>query len=128
MLRHVAAFTAYLFAGASGLAGVASLCTDEHPPKPRVTTGRIEGSVIISNSLVSRRPRFRIYGDRGPGAQPPARSDGDDERRNVVLYLQGDMPDAQPVQAASERPAIHQQDEQFFPHILPIVRGTSVDF
>jgi len=128
MLRHVAAFTAYLFASASGLAGAASLCANEQPPKPRLTTGRIEGSVIISTSLVSRRPRFRIYGDRGPGAQPPARSDAADERRNVVIYLQGDVPDTPPLEPPAERPAIHQEDEQFSPHILPVVRGTSVDF
>ena len=86
-------------------------------------TGRIEGEVIISTALSNRRPRFRIYSDPGPGSRPPAAETN--EIRNVVLYVQ-DAPatDADPAARAS----MTQDDERFVPHVLPIVRGTTVDF
>lgn len=86
-------------------------------------TGRIEGEVIISTALSNRRPRFRIYSDPGPGSRPAAAETN--EIRNVVLYVQ-DAPatDADPAARAS----MTQDDERFVPHVLPIVRGTTVDF
>ena len=87
-------------------------------------TGRIEGAVVISTQLSSRRPRFRIYADPGPGARPPAPAPESGEIRNVVLYLQNaTAPDTAPSRAAME-----QMDERFVPHVLPVLRGTTVDF
>jgi plastocyanin len=86
-------------------------------------TGRIEGEVVISTALSNRRPRFRIYADPGTAGRPPASES--DEIRNVVLYLHG---------AASSdtmRPstaAMRQDDERFTPHVLPILRGSTVEF
>src|SRR5262245_53204708 len=62
------------------------------PPTQPAATGRIEGTVVISNALASRRPQFRIYADPGPGATPPAppRDALAAEVRNVVVYLEGD--------------------------------------
>jgi plastocyanin len=86
-------------------------------------TGRIEGEVVISTSLSTRRPRFRIYADPGPGSRPPAPETS--EIRNVVLYLQnGPASDTVPVAHAS----MSQRDERFTPHVLPILRGATVDF
>jgi plastocyanin len=85
-------------------------------------TGRIEGQVLLSTTLTSRRPRFRIYSDPGPGARPPARES--DEMRNVVLYIQR-VPGQD---AATGRATMAQRDEQFLPHVLPVARGTTVDF
>lgn len=89
---------------------------------PRAT-GRIEGEVVISTALSNRRPRFRIYADPGPGSRPPAPEQN--EIRNVVLYLQN-------APAADQAPAAHaamtQDDERFTPHVLPVLRGTTVDF
>ena len=91
-------------------------------PAPRAT-GRIEGEIVISSALASRRPRFRIYADPGPGSRPPAPET--DEIRNVVLYVQ-DAPGAP--QAPSAHAAMTQDDERFTPHVLPVLRGTTVDF
>jgi len=88
----------------------------------RPATGRIEGEVIISTALSSRRPRFRIYADPGAGRPPAPESN---EIRNVVLYVQhAPASDATPTTHASMR----QEEGRFAPHILPVLRGTTVDF
>jgi plastocyanin len=88
----------------------------------RAATGRIEGEVLISTALSSRRPRFRIYSDPG-GTRPPATES--DEIRNVVLYVQGaETSDA--VRPASA--LMRQDDERFSPHVLPVLRGSTVEF
>ena len=86
-------------------------------------TGRIEGQVLLSTTLTSRRPRFRIYSDPGPGSRPPAHEV--DEMRNVVLYVQhATMPEG----TVPARAAMAQVDEQFAPHILPVYHGATVEF
>jgi plastocyanin len=92
-------------------------------------TAAIEGRVEISRALSARRPRFRIYAEPGAGAQPPTPSPSEqDERRNIVVYIER-VPDAEG--GAAEHPehaALRQEGERFAPHILPVVRGTTVDF
>ena len=90
---------------------------------PRAATGRIEGQVLLSTTLTSRRPRFRIYADPGAGARPPAKEG--EEMRNVVLYIQH-----APVPGGAEpvRATVAQRDEQFQPHLVPVYRGATVDF
>jgi plastocyanin len=93
--------------------------------------GRIEGSVVISTALVARRPRFRIYTDPGPGSIPPSdeRTDSIAELKNVVVYL---GPEGSGRMLASspdpEHAVMSQKDEIFRPHILPVTRGSVVDF
>jgi plastocyanin len=89
---------------------------------PRAT-GRIEGEVVISTALSNRRPRFRIYADPGPGSRPPAREQH--EIRNVVVYLQNAPTVDRPPSAHA---TMTQDDERFIPHVLPVLRGTTVDF
>ena len=99
----------------------------------RVATGRIEGSVIISSVLVARRPRFRIYNDPGPGALPPAaaRADSSAEMHNIVIYIAPAGAGAA-LSAAAGGGAPHasmtQRDETFDPHVLPVLRGSTVEF
>jgi plastocyanin len=93
------------------------------PATPRQATGRIEGEVIVSTALSSHRPRFRIYADPGPGARPPAQQT--DEMRNIVLYLRSAPV---PESATPDRVRIAQSDEQFVPHVVPVLRGSTVDF
>ena len=89
----------------------------------RPATGRIEGDVAISTALSTRRPRFRIYADPGPGARPPAPEGS--EIRNVVLYLQNAPAADAPAEAQA---SMRQDDERFVPHVLPVLRGTTVEF
>ena len=106
-------------------------------PQPRTrhalaATGRIEGTVEISAVLSAKRPRFRIYGDAAPGATPPSRANLDTlaELQNVVIYVRSDR--AHPLTASPEPASAHysmaQQDEQFVPHVLPVLQGATVEF
>jgi plastocyanin len=115
-----------LFGLIAALAAASSLPASELPRLHGApgATGRIEGDVMISTTLSTRRPRFRIYADPGPGSRPPAPPEAA-EIRNVVLYLE--RAPALDV-AAPTRATMRQDDERFVPHVLPIVVGTTVDF
>src|SRR5579859_5015627 len=96
--------------------------------RPHQAVGRIEGSVVLSSALTNRRPRFRIYVDPGPGALPP-RPDTGSEMRNVVIYVQSDAARPFPVASFALAPRrMVQREEQFVPHVLPVVKGTRVEF
>jgi plastocyanin len=97
--------------------------------RPPVGTGRIDGTVVISRSLTAHRPRFRLYAGDGAAALPPDRP-VEDQRHNVVVYLDGSVTSAAGDDASPTAPraAMRQVDEQFTPHVLPVRRGTNVDF
>lgn len=113
---------------AAGVIGAAPPST----PMTRADTGRIDGTVILSHALAARRPRFRIYSDAEQGSTPPSKPAPDlkDEYANVVLYLEldpaGTLADGS--NAAARKPALAQRGEQFIPHVLAIVQGTTVEF
>jgi plastocyanin len=111
------------------LCGLLSVLPLSSPPRAtpapayRPATGRIEGQVTVSTVLTTRRPRFRSYAE--PGSTGRTAAAETDEIRNVVLYLQNAPPaDDTPTSRAS----MAQADERFVPHVLPIQRGTTVDF
>jgi plastocyanin len=59
---------------------------------------------------------------------PPEASEID-ERENVIVYLtpaSGDRSDAQAPRLAHAE--MQQRDERFVPHVLPVVRGATVEF
>jgi plastocyanin len=98
-----------------------------------VAYGRIEGTVVISSVLVARRPRFRIYNDPGPGALPPpaAPADSSAEMHNVIVYMGSAGAGAAlgaKASGAATRETMAQRDEAFDPHVLAVLRGTTVDF
>lgn len=103
-------------------AGVRSHSPRTATPDTLSSVGRIEGEVLISTALSSRRPRFRIYSDPGPGARPPAREM--DEISNVVLYVENAPAD----DAVPAGGSIAQEGERFVPHVLPVLRGSLVEF
>jgi plastocyanin len=83
--------------------------------------------VEISRALTTRRPRFRIYAETGARATPPATDpQTQDEWRDIVVYIERVPSADQAVRA--DRAVLRQRDERFIPHVLPIVRGTSVEF
>ena len=96
-------------------------------------TGRIEGTVVVSPALASRRPDFRIYADPGTGSIAPAQSRDRlaDELHNVVIYLEGDSTTLPASRERAERyrhGSIAQHNERFVPHVLPVLRGAVVEF
>lgn len=93
----------------------------------RVATASIEGHVEVSRALTARRPRFRIYAEPGAGSQPPAADPADrDERRNIVVYIE--RVEGAAANGAAAHPVLRQADERFAPHVLPVLRGATVDF
>ena len=81
----------------------------------------------VSQALTHRRPRFRVYAEPGAHALPPAPDTTDqDQRRNIVVYIER-VPDAV-TPAPAEHATLRQHGERFAPHVLPVVRGTTVDF
>jgi hypothetical protein len=89
------------------------------------TTGRVDGAATITSRLATQRLRVRVYDE--PGTPPPSRPADTSPFANVVLYLE-----PAPALRGHGRPpanaALRQLNEQFTPHILPIVAGTTVDF
>jgi plastocyanin len=94
--------------------------------------GSIDGTVTLSRELAARRPRFRIYADAGKGATPTPAPPADlrAENANVVVYLETDGAKALARGPARQpdRASMTQKDERFIPHVLPILRGATVEF
>ena len=105
---------------------VALAAVAARPPQGRGgETGRIEGTVRLSPTLASRKPRVHLYGDYGPGSVPPLPPSVTNEYANVVIYIDSvPAPDT----TVSGHPTMAQQNETFVPHVLPIVKGTTVAF
>lgn len=82
-------------------------------------TGRVVGRVRLVAAATSRRLattyNFRTLTPQG---------DAPKELQNVVVFLQG-MPS---VQVTPHHYQLRQDGELFLPHVLPIPRGSSVDF
>lgn len=84
---------------------------------------------MLSRTLSARKPRIRIYGDYGAGSIPPPTRVTVNELANLVLYLDSVAPaEAGEWTPAPEHPAIEQRDETFVPHVLPVLRGSTVEF
>lgn len=92
---------------------------------PGVESGRIVGHVTLGPQLTARR-KFSLYPD--PNRAPRERERSiDDELRNVVIYLESAPTGAVPP-ARHDAPAISQQKLEFTPHVLAVVKGTTVEF
>jgi len=102
-----------------------------------VTTGRLEGHVVLGPRLSSRRMRFSAYPDARqaatsrqtsgsrPGkaaAQPPG------EFGNVVVYLESAPGLEGRGRPGGGAPAIRQEGQAFSPHVLPVMKGSIVAF
>jgi plastocyanin len=102
---------------------------DSSPALP-AQTGTLEGQVVLSPRLSSRRPRFRLYTEYG---QPSTRSTGTadiNEMANVVIYFAAapelaDRPDGPRLPGSLE---VRQEKESFIPHVLPVPVGSTVAF
>ena len=89
--------------------------------------GTLRGSVTLGPRLTARRMRFTLYPDLSGAAPSSSRSPGE-EIRNVVLYLESPALKTYRLHPPAEPLQMVQQNESFLPHILPIVRGTTVVF
>ena len=96
------------------------------PGRARAQAGGVTGRVALSPAIASRKMRFRLYADLGPGAVPKRAQADSNEMANVVLFLEG-VPRSTDA-AMGLHPVIVQQDETFTPHVVPVVTGTTVEF
>jgi plastocyanin len=82
-------------------------------------TGRVVGRVRLV-SVSASRPLATAYTSRWI----PAQGQAPKEISNVVVYLQG----VPPTPVAPRHYVLRQEGETFLPHVLPVARGSWVDF
>ena len=133
----IRASTACLVAAAlaAGYQAIAAAASAPATPTPGVrsrASGSVEGTVELSPRLKSRRMRFALYPQDSQQAELAVRHRAGarpaDEFRDVVVYLE--MSDALAKLAGPQHPepSMRQEGLAFVPHVLPVVRGTSVEF
>lgn len=93
----------------------------------QTATGNIHGAVKITRKLSSQRMRFRLYPGFKPQPPPDPSGHRSDEWQNIVVYLKSASPMAPPPGGGDEL-QIKQEGETFLPHVLPVVKGSSVAF
>jgi plastocyanin len=101
-------------------------------------TGRVEGTVTLGARLKARKMRFALYPQDAAQALAEARvsrapqGDRDDEFRNVIVYVESAPSLEAAARAAATNPprglSIRQDGLAFVPHVLPVLRGTTVEF
>lgn len=89
-------------------------------------SGRLEGLVVLGQRLSSRKMRFHLYQDAVNTSTPPPEQPGE-EMDNVVVYLEGVTETTGAPRPAAPL-AVRQEGLSFVPHVLPVVRGSSVEF
>jgi plastocyanin len=126
-MRLMVDLRAWLFAAVL-LCGNPATASDPVTPGPTAAaaTASISGQVRITRKLTSQKMRFRLY--PGLKSTPPAEVSANvDERRNIVIYL-AQVDSIPGAGIPGQNPSIQQEGETFIPHVLPIVKGTTVDF
>ena len=105
--------------------------TQEMTPRPAAEASRaqgsLRGSVTLGPRLTARKMRFTLYPDLSGAAPPASRSTGE-EIKNVVLYLESPAIGASELHPRAESFQMEQKNESFLPHILPILKGSTVVF
>jgi plastocyanin len=101
--------------------------TNAHPSDSEGETGSLEGTVTLGPELNSRKIRFSLYPDvRPPSAAAPGREAS--EAANVVVFLETAGPIATSAATRPTSRTMEQISQSFVPHVLPILKGTTVEF
>ncbi|HTY36361.1 MAG TPA: carboxypeptidase regulatory-like domain-containing protein [Bacteroidota bacterium] len=105
---------------------VASSPAPERPPqeRPGSITGKVE---IHASSQLIRMERGGRYHAAMAGHESEAAAENSSEQRNVVIYLEGDKLE-EGSSAHQAETKMDQKNATFIPHVLPIQKGTSVNF
>jgi len=107
--------------------GVAALVCLSQPGSllnnPR--SASIRGTVRIESKIQSKSLALNLYLRRGVTPNKKSQSPPS-ELENVVLYLEGEFTSS--FDPPEKNPQILQADETFVPHVLPVIRGTTVTF
>ena len=107
---------------------LAGLCTAWPPAHaaPESDGGALEGQVTLGPGLAPRRVNFPLYADPVRAAQRTAPRSLADEMSRVVVYLE--TAPAAAIAPPAEPYRMEQVGLTFEPHVLPIVRGSTVEF
>jgi len=92
-----------------------------------VTAGSIQGEVRITRKLPAQRMRFRLYPGFRSIPPPTAGEKRDDEWQNIVIYLKS-SPALPSIEEQDKQLQMVQLGETFIPHVLPVVKGSTVRF
>ena len=89
---------------------------------PDLEAGTLSGQVLITEDQRAQRPARYYLG--------PYRGTTGDRRQGegvskVVVYVDGAFPDSTFAAAIA---VVRQRQQQFLPHVLPVLKGTSVEF
>ncbi len=99
------------------------------PPRASASgTGRIGGRITLAPALSTDRMRFRPYGDFGRGQFPTERNEPASPFARVVVYIVSSTLSGYEAQEQRPPASISQSNEVFDPHLLPVLRGTTVEF
>ncbi len=118
------------------LACAVAFLTTPAPAEPDVTpvdrsslrgTGSLEGRVILGPGLNSRKARFSLYPEITP-AVPPMSPNPAPEALNVVIFLEAPGLAEAAASPSPKSPVMEQRGLSFVPHVLPVLRGTPVEF
>jgi plastocyanin len=121
---------------AAALAACVALCAGSEvspaelqtPGGASAETGSVCGSVTLGRQLATHRMKFSLYADAQSAEvrrDPPSMAD---EVRNVVVYLER-VPEGATSPTAPRGPfRMEQIGLSFEPHVLTVVKGTTVEF
>jgi plastocyanin len=90
--------------------------------------GRLAGSVSVGPELSSRKLRFNLYPDLVQPAVAAGRPSRQEELKNVVIYLEPAPPGVAARSPAASHPVMKQEGLTFVPHVLPVLKGATVEF
>lgn len=91
-------------------------------------SGRIVGTVTLGSKLAERRVRFGLYPDAARAGAAAAAWTVADEFANVVVYVESVPEGAAPSRPRPTARTVRQENLTFSPHVVPVVRGDSVEF
>jgi plastocyanin len=102
------------------MCGVLLIGSAQREPRPRTATGTIRGRVDVrTTGTTELRPDIAALGMHAAHDRP--------DRRRSVVYLET-APRAAFDPNEEPRASMDQRNENFVPHVLPIIAGTTVDF
>ena len=91
---------------------------------PELEAGSVTGQVVIEESQrVQRPPRYYLGPFRGTTGGPRLPRGA----AHVVVYVDGAFPDTT-FAPPTTKAVVRQRQQRFMPHVLPVLKGTSVGF
>ena len=123
----VSRLSGLLLSIAVGLAAIPSAAVPRSVALPRPPVA-YRGPCSSPRHCRARKPRIRLYGDYGPGSVAAPKPPPASEFANVVIYLDSVPTTGGWAGRAPGRLTIEQKGEVFVPHVLPVLRGSTVDF